>query len=106
MNFDQQVPREDELVEPERSNVTRELFSREPAGPDDRFMAEYARRQQASPSAEVETRVRARRVSSGQRRGERAVDSRFEGVPADEPGSIWLRIYRVFARHFDFNWRP
>ena len=93
LNHDRQAPAS-EPQDPARSTANRELFARQPAGPEDRYFYEQSRRREPAPSAEVE----------GPARPER--DARFDGVPADEPGSVWQRIYRAFARHFDFGWRP
>lgn len=93
LNYDQQVPAS-EPQDPARSTANRELFARDPAGSEDRYFLEESRRHEEQVRrAKIERKVPSR-------------DARFNGVPADEPDSIWQRIYRAFARHFDFDWRP
>ena len=94
---DHQLPLE-ELQDAEHATVTSEQFARRPPTTEDKFFYDQ---EQTWEEGEKEERREARHASLNRRSAKPTAPA-----PADEPDSVWQRIYRAFSRRSDSNWRP
>jgi hypothetical protein len=89
--YDSQQKPLDDLPDAEHAPVVQEMFSRKPPSTEDDYFYER----------ELRRREGSHPIERGVGRAPRE-----KRPPADEPGSIWQRIYRAFSRWVDVNWRP
>ena len=96
INLDQQPP-PDDIEEPSRATVSQTEFTRMPPTAEDDYFFEQERKRYLTLSKEIEVRGKA---------PPRPSVEQPPPQPVDRPGSIWQKIYRVFSKRFNLNWRP